>query len=224
MVYEERPEFYDFDLFQQPGQTPELDNTPLSQLTYTVFDTETTGLDPSAGDEIISIGAVRIFNSRMLRKEIFDQLVNPQRKLSASSIDIHGIQPEALAGQPTIDTVLPRFHRFAEETVLVAHNAAFDMRFLEIKQAVSGVTFDQPVLDTLLLSAAVHPNHQRHSLDEVAERLGILVIDRHTALGDARVTAAVLLKLIPLLEALGIRTLRDAREISQKTFYARIKY
>ncbi|RMF58813.1 MAG: PAS domain-containing protein [Calditrichaeota bacterium] len=217
-------EFYDFDLFHQPGQTEELDNKPLSELTYTVFDTETTGLNPSEGDEIISIGAVRIVNGRILKGEIFEQLVNPGRAISTSSVSVHGIQMSMLEGQPTIEEVLPVFHRYAENTILVAHNAAFDMRFFHIKEEETGVVFTNPILDTLLLSAVVHPNQERHSLEAIADRLGIPLIGRHTAVGDALVTAEVLLKLIPLLKEKGIVTLKEAREASQKTLYSRLKY
>jgi DNA polymerase-3 subunit epsilon len=189
-----------------------------------VFDTETTGLDPSRGDEIIALGAVRIVNGRLLRGETFSTLVDPKRALSEASIAVHGITPEALEGQPTIDTVLPRLHRFASDTVIVGHNCAFDMRFLELAEARSGVRFDQPVLDTLLLSAIVHPAQSSHSLEEIAGRLGVDVVGRHTALGDAFVTAEVFLKLMPLLAEHGIRTLGDARAASQKTYYARVRY
>lgn len=224
VVPESRPEFYDFDLFHQPGQTPELDSRPLTELTYTVFDTETTGLSPKGGDEIISIGAVRIVNCRLLREELFDQLVDPRRSLPQQSIQIHGIQPEMLKGQPTIDKVLPSFYRFTEDTILVAHNAAFDMSMLQMKEAISGVKFINPVMDTLLLSAVVHPAQDNHNLEAIAKRLGISVIGRHTALGDAIVTGEMFLKLIPLLAKMGIHTLREARLASQKTYYARIEY
>lgn len=224
VVPESRPEFYDFDLFNQPGQTPELDNRPLTDLTYTIFDTETTGLSPKGGDEIISIGAVRIVNCRLLREELFDQLVDPQRSLPPKSIQIHGIQPEMLKDQPTIDKVLPSFYRFAEDTILVAHNAAFDMSMLQMKEAISGIKFINPVLDTLLLSAVVHPAQDNHNLEAIAERLGISVVGRHTALGDAIVTGEMFLKLIPLLAKMGIHTLKEARLASQKTYYARIEY
>jgi DNA polymerase-3 subunit epsilon len=219
-----RPEFYDFDLFNQPGQTPELDNRPLAALSYTAFDTETTGLAPSAGDEIVSIGAVRIVNGRVLEQEVFEQLVDPRRPMSAEAAKITGIEDAMLASQPTIDKVLPAFRAFCEDTVLVAHNAAFDMRFLHMKESATGIRFTQPVLDTLLLSAVLHPELASHGLEAIAERMGVNPIGRHTAVGDAIVTAEVFLRMIPLLAEQGIRTLGEARAASQRTYFARIEY
>ncbi len=219
-----RPEYYDFNLFGTSESTRALDEQPLQSLRFTVFDTETTGLVPQQGDEIIQIGAVRVVGGRMLRQEAFDQLVDPQRSIPAAGIPIHGITPDMVKGQPPITRVLPAFHAFAADTVLVAHNAAFDMRFLQLKEEATGLCFDQPVLDTLLLSAVVHPQQESHRLEAIAERFGITVIGRHTALGDALVTAEVLLKLLPLLAAQGIHTLGQAREAAQQTYYARLKY
>lgn len=220
----DRPEYYDFDLFDRLDTHGLLAERPLAALSYTVFDTETTGLEPSAGDEIISIGAVRIVNGRLLKHDVFEQLINPRRSISRESTLVHGIDARALAGEPPIEDVLPRFHRFCEDTVLVAHNAAFDMRFLELKQATTGVRFEQPVLDTLLLSALVYPSAENHNLDPVAERLGVRVIGRHTALGDALVTGEVLVRLLPLLADRGIRTLGQALEASRATYLARLQY
>jgi len=219
-----RPEFYDFDLFHQPGQTPEQDSQPLSALSYTVFDTETTGLWPSRGDEIVSIGAVRIVNGRLLEHEVFEQLVDPQRAMSPEAVAITGIDAATLRGQPTINKVLPAFARFCEDTVLVAHNAAFDMRFLRLKESATGASFSQPVLDTLLLSAVIHPDSDAHRLELLAQRMGVNPIGRHTAVGDAIMTAEVFLRMMPLLAEQGIRTLGEARIASQKTYFARIKY
>jgi DNA polymerase III subunit epsilon len=221
-----RPVYYDFDLLGQRGGGTQLDERPLATLSYTVFDTETTGLSPSEGDEIISIGAVRIVNGRLLAHECFERLVDPDRPVRRQAQAIHGISQQMLAGQPKIDQILPQFGRFAEDTVLVAHNAAFDLRFLQLKEASSGVRFEQPVLDTLLLSAIVHPGQPEveHRLERIAARVGVPVLGRHTALGDAMLTAEVLLKLIPLLEQQGIRTLGQAREASRRTPYARLQY
>ncbi|MBK6868236.1 MAG: 3'-5' exonuclease [Burkholderiales bacterium] len=221
---ESRPEFFDFDLFGLAAGAGELDERPLAELTYTVFDTETTGLSPSGGDEIIQIGAARVVNGRLLRQEAFEQLVDPGRDIPAAGIPIHGITPDMVAGQPRIEEVLPAFHQYAQETVLVAHNAAFDMKFLQLLEQRTGLAFQQPVLDTLLLSAVVHPNQESHRLEAIAERFGVTVLGRHTALGDALVTAEVLIKLIPLLKDMGILTLGQARAAAQKTYYARLKY
>lgn len=219
-----RPEYYDFDLFQVSEANEKLDDCRLVDLAYTVFDTETTGLNPSQGDEIIQIGATRIVNNRLLKQESFDQLVDPGRNIPEHTIPIHGITPDMVAGKPRIAQVLPAFHAFAQDTVLVAHNAAFDMKFLELKEDSTGLRFKQPVLDTLLLSAVVHPQQDSHRLEAIAERFNVTVMGRHTALGDAMVTAEVFLRLVPLLADQGIHTLRQAREAAQKTYYARLKY
>ncbi|GLT24332.1 MULTISPECIES: exonuclease domain-containing protein [Zoogloea] len=219
-----RPEYYDFDLFKQTEASHALDDRPLSELAFTVFDTETTGLNPSEGDEIIQIGATRIVNGKLLKSESFDQLVDPLRELPEASTKIHGITPEMLVGQPSMAKVLPAFHAFAEDTVLVAHNAAFDMRFLQLKEESTGIRFTQPVLDTLLLSAVLHPSQESHRLEAISERMGVSVMGRHTAIGDAIVTGEVFLRMIPLLAEMGIRTLGDARKASEKTYYARVKY
>ena len=219
-----RPEYYDFDLFKNADSAKGLVGQRLSDLSYTVFDTETTGVEPSAGDKIVSIGAVRIVNGRLLKQEVYEQLVDPQRTVSRESVRIHGIKTRDLAGQPTLREVLPGFHRFCEDTVLVAHNAAFDMRFLELSEAETGVRFTQPVLDTLLLSAVVHRNHGDHSLEAIAERLGVPVIGRHTALGDALVTSEIFLKLIAALAERGILTLGQALDASRETYYVRLQY
>ena len=80
------------------------------------------------------------------------------------------------------------------------------------------------MLDTLLLSALIHPNQESHRLEAIAERFGVKVSGRHTALGDAMVTAEIFLKLLPLLAEMGIHTLGQAREATQRTYYARLKY
>ncbi|MDO9158480.1 MAG: exonuclease domain-containing protein, partial [Burkholderiaceae bacterium] len=123
MPTDSRPEYYDFDLFSVSEQGQHLDDMKLADLAYTVFDTETTGLNPSEGDEIIQMGAARIVNGRLLRQESFDQLVDPRRPIPAHTIPIHGITPKMVHGKPHIGEVLPAFHAFAHDTVLVAHNA-----------------------------------------------------------------------------------------------------
>jgi DNA polymerase-3 subunit epsilon len=219
-----RPEFYDFDLFKIRGGDQSLLDTRLTDLTYTVFDTETTGLNPEGGDEIISMGAVRIVNSRLLSDEVFEELVDPRRDIPVASYRIHGINQEMVAEKDPIEKVLPRFRQFVADTVLVGHNIAFDMKLLKLKEQTTRIRFTNPVLDTLLLSAILHPVHEQHDMETIARRLGIAIIGRHTALGDAMTTAEIFLKLIPILSSNGILTLGDAMHASKKSYYARLKY
>ena len=219
-----RPEYYDFDLFDAKVHLSALDDRPLAELTYTVFDTETTGLDPVGGDEILQMGAVRIVNGKLLRGEGFDQIVDPGRSIPEASIPFHGITPAMVKGQPRIAEVLPAFHTFAAETVLVGHNVAFDMRFLKLKEEQTGLKFDHPVLDTLLLASIVHPGEDSHSMEAIAARLGIEVRARHSAAGDALTTAQIFLKLLPLLDARGIVTLGQARAAAETSYFARLRY
>jgi DNA polymerase-3 subunit epsilon len=219
-----RPEFYDLDLFRTDEEDNDLFSTDLKNITYTVFDTETTGLNPDGGDEIISLAAVRIVNNRIIYQDIFEELVDPKRDIPMESYRIHGINYEMVNGKKDIRTILPAFKDYAAETVLLGHNIAFDMKMFKVKEKQTGIRLMNPVLDTLLLSAVLHPVHARHDMESIAERLGVNIIGRHTALGDAIATAEIFLKLIPLLNSNGVLTLRDAVKASKKSYYARLKY
>lgn len=216
-----RPEFYDFDLFTPRTQPSDLSEQRLDEMSFTVFDTETTGLDPAGGDRIVAIGAVRVVNGRVLRQETFERLVHPQRPVPAASTAIHGITAEMLEGAPPIAEVLPAFARFAEDTVLVGHNVSFDLQFVKMAEPAAGVRLSQPALDTLLLHAALHPDHEDHTLEAIASRLGVSVVGRHTALGDALVTAEIFVALIALLRSRGMDTFAGAMAVSRRIYQAR---
>jgi len=201
---------YDFDLLSKDRGAAVME-TPLADLTYVVFDTETTGLLPSQGDEIVQLAAVRIVNGRRVEREVMDELVNPGRTIPARATEVHGITEAMVAGAPAIAEVGRRFHDFAEGAVLIAHNAPFDMEFLRRHQQAIGASFDHPILDTVLLSAVVFGQDETHSLDALTHRLGITIPEeaRHTAIGDTVATADAFLKLLPMLEGRGIHTFGD---------------
>ncbi|HEX6980317.1 MAG TPA: exonuclease domain-containing protein [Alphaproteobacteria bacterium] len=218
-----RPEFYDFDLFQSGAAARSAVSTPLRSAAYVAFDTETTGLRPSQGDELVAIGAVRIVNGRILTGETFNRLVNPGRPIPPDSVRFHGITDAMVADAPPAELVLPQFKAFVADAVLVAHNAAFDLTFLQRKQEASGIRFDSVTLDTLLISAFLFPEFDDHSLDTIAGRLGIAVSGRHTALGDAMATAAIFVRMLDLLEARGIVTIGHLLEASKMALAIRMK-
>ncbi|MGH7267511.1 MAG: exonuclease domain-containing protein, partial [Candidatus Rokuibacteriota bacterium] len=216
----ERPDFFDFSLFEEMARhvLPDDREQPLENLRYVVLDLETTGLRPDDGDRVVSIAGVPVRGGAVKRGEAFDALVNPRRSIPASSVRFHGITDGMVADAPPLDVVLPAFLRFAEGAVLIGHQVWFDVRFLGIEAARLGLpplTLAHPVLDTLVLSEIVHGLLAGHGLDEVAGRLGVVVHGRHSALGDAVATADVFVRLLPLLRRRGIVTLGQALDAAR---------
>ncbi|MBP7242325.1 exonuclease domain-containing protein [Amaricoccus sp.] len=209
-----RPEFYDFGLMQAHQGDAKIGARLLRELDYVVFDCETTGLQPTKGDEIIQIGAVRVVQGRILTGEGYERLVNPGRPIPPGSIKFHGVTDADVAGKPSILGILPEFHAYVADAVMVAHNAAFDMKFLSLKERAAGVRFDSPVLDTMLVSSMLDGADEDHSLDGLCERYGILIDGRHSALGDTIATAQLLIKLMDRLEARGINTFGEVMRAS----------
>jgi len=202
-----RPEFYDFNLPGAPGG--DLAERPLSDLSFVVFDTETTGLSPRGGDEIVQIAGLRIVNGRILRGETFETLVNPGRPIPPASSRVHHITDAMVQGAPDIAEAGRRFHAFCEGAVLVAHNAPFDLAFLRLKEGVIGRRFDHPVLCTVLMSAGLFDHTGQHTLDALCARFGITIPPeaRHTAMGDTVATAEVFVRMLGLLRDKGVMTL-----------------
>jgi DNA polymerase-3 subunit epsilon len=211
-----RPELYDFSLFEEMERqigAAERDHR-LDELAFVVFDTETTGLRPEAGDQVISLAGVRVKAGEVRRYEKFDALVHPGRPVPPESVSFHGITDGVLAGAPSLDVVLPAFLRFAGDAVLVGHEASFDLRFLAPQARRLGLPSltARPILDTRLLSRSLHGPAEEHSLEAVARRLGVAVVGRHSALGDALTTAEVFVRLVVILRGRGVNTLGDALE------------
>jgi DNA polymerase-3 subunit epsilon len=223
-LIEGEPEFYNFDLFlpRPVVEREDLLQAELSDLEYVVFDTETTGLQLSRGDKVISISGVRIRRGRIQEADIFHTLVNPGRPIPAESTQIHGIGDRMVADAPSMNEVYPQFMEYVGDSILVAHNAAFDKKCLDMAAAEAGLPqIDNPYLDTLFLSYGVHAGTKGHSLDAMAERMGITIMGRHTSLGDARATAHVFLGLLALLPGREVRTLADAKAFCDRQLFLR---
>ncbi|WP_264213843.1 3'-5' exonuclease [Leisingera thetidis] len=212
---EARPLVYDFALLDT--EHAELDSRKLASLSYVVFDTETTGLLPHK-DEIVQIGALRVVRGRIIEAEQFETLVDPGSPIPAAATRVHGISDAMVQGAPGIAEAARALHRFASDAVIVAHNAPFDMAFLRRHASRAGISWEQPVLDTVLLSAVLFGASQPHTLDALCERLDVAIPPalRHTAMGDARATAEVFCKMLKMLEARGLSTFGAVLEETRK--------
>jgi len=178
----------------------------LAEVAFTVVDLETTGTVPGFA-RITEIGAVRLEGGREVAA--FSSLVDPGVPIPPFITAITGIDDATVAGAPSIAEVLPRFAAFARDSVLVAHNAPFDLGFLDYELTrLERRTFPRPALDTLRLARHLLPR-ERCSLDALAERFGTRTRPRHRALDDARATAELLLLFLARLEEQGVTTLEE---------------
>ncbi len=179
----------------------------------TVFDVETTGLDAKRGHRIIEIAGIRIEDGQVDETKSFVSLVNPEREIPWEAKQVNKISDDDVRGAPGIEEVLPKFLEFAQGSILVAHNANFDMGFLNVEKELCWGYVEVPeCLCTMLLSRALFPTQFGHSLDAVAKRLNLTIPQaRHRALPDVMLTAHALLKMMELGE---ISTIDDLRGLA----------
>ena len=185
----------------------------LDEVDYVVFDLETTGLDPHV-NEIIEIGAVKISSGKKI--EEFHSLVKPEHGVSKESSEITGITMEMLKDKPSLGEVLPKFLEFIDDSVLVAHNANFDYRFIRywIKK-LTGKNWECCYIDTLALSKTLL-NMKSYSLDKIVEELGLGDFKHHRALDDAKMTSKIFLEFVKKLKTRGIERLSQIDNMRRK--------
>jgi DNA polymerase-3 subunit epsilon len=163
-----------------------------------VLDTETTGLDPSGGDRLIEIGCIELMN-RFPTGQVFHRYLNPDREIPASAFAVHGISNEFLRDKPRFPDICEELIAFIGEAPLVAHNAAFDLSFLngELERCGRSLLARERLVDTLLLARRRHPAGP-NGLDHLCVRYGIDNSRRtkHGALLDAELLAEVYVELI----------------------------
>lgn len=177
---------------------------------FVVFDIETTGLNPRF-DDIIEIGAVRVVNRQVT--DSFSTFVGIDRKLPDKIVELTSITDDMLRGQPKIAKILPEFIKFAGNSVLVAHNASFDISFMKEKIKVYlNENYNPSVLDTLELSRALMKDVKNHKLNTLTKKLGIRLENHHRAVDDAGATGQLLISLLNMLndrEIYDIENLND---------------
>ena len=173
---------------------------------YVVFDIETTGFN-SVNDRIIEIGAVRVVEGEI--KETFSEFVNPERPIPYKITQLTTITDDMVKDAETIDKVMPKILEFVGDSVLVAHNADFDIGFLKYNANELGLSLDNTYLDTLRLAKDLFPDYKKYKLGKIAENLGIKVEVAHRALDDVDTTVKVLNVMLNMLKEKGVETLDD---------------
>ena len=162
-----------------------------------VFDTETTGLNPLTGDRVVEIGGVELFNHVPTGRH-FHHYINPERQMAADAFSVHGLSDEFLRDKPRFAQIADAMLAFFGEATLVAHNAPFDIQFLNFELEKAGrPSLRNPVIDTVAVARDKHPG-ARVSLDALCKHYGIDNSHRtlHGALLDSEILAEVYLELI----------------------------
>lgn len=155
---------------------------------YVVLDIETTGLTPQKGGRIIELAGVRVRDGKIV--DTFSQFIYPEMKIYRQTIELTGITNEMLAGQPVYGKVLPEFHKFIGNSVIVAHNAIFDWnRFLVYYFERVGIKVHNEVIDTLKLAKLYQPEQDSYKLEALCQSHGITLDNAHRAINDTIATA-----------------------------------
>jgi DNA polymerase III subunit epsilon len=201
-------------LFEQTGEDQwallawRSTHQPLREIEFVVLDTETTGLRPGH-HRVIEVAGIRMRAGEVIGS--FQSLLNPGMRLPAFIVQFTGITQEMVAKAPKAHEVFPDFLHFIDGAIIVGHNIGFDIGFLSYEAQLLGYDFPIDGLDTIPLARRFLHGLRRFKLDKVADHLKIPTANRHRALGDAKVTAAIFIKLLELAEQQGIQTLGHLR-------------
>jgi DNA polymerase III epsilon subunit family exonuclease len=182
---------------------------------FVVFDVETTG-SKTPPCRIVEIGAYRVSRGRIVAE--FASLVKPQMAIPPFISKLTGITDAMVENAPLFEEIAPRLLDFLGTAVLVAHNAAFDVRFLnhEVRRVYPGLKMCNAGLCTVSLAKRILPDLANHRLHTVAEHFKVSIRDRHRAPGDARATAEVFIQLLAMLRDNGVRDIATARSFRSK--------
>ena len=177
--------------------------------TYVVFDIETTGFS-AIKDKIIEIGAVKVVNGKIV--DTFSTFVNPERPIPFEITKLTSITDEMVMEYPNIEVILPQFLEFAKDAVLVAHNASFDVGFIEQNCRYQDIEPHFISVDTVALARVLLPTLSKYKLNIVAKALGISLENHHRAVDDAGATAEIFVKFVEMLKERNITTLKGINQ------------
>ena len=188
---------------------------PLVAVDAVVLDLETTGLDVARA-RVLEIGAVRLAGGRVTDERLILR-VDPGQAVPAASTAVHGIDAAALAGAPSFPEAAPALAAFLGSSLVIGHSIGFDLAMLKREHRLAGLAWSPPrTLCTHILAELVGPPLPDLSLETIAAWLGVEVVGRHSAAGDAETTAAVFLALVPHLAGCGVRTVAEAEAASRR--------
>lgn len=190
-------------------------NQSLEDTTYCVLDLETTGLSFRT-EKITEVGIMKVKNGEVIDE--FSCFVNPEKPIPPKVVEVTNITDEMVKDAETIDKVFPKILEFVGDSVLVAHNADFDIGFLKHNAKELGYTLDNTYMDTLRLAKRLFPDFKKYKLGIIADKLGIVVEVAHRALDDVDTTVKVLNVMFNMLKEDGIKTLDDIDAKSEVDF------
>lgn len=186
---------------------------PLQELVVVVFDLETTGFFPEQGDQILSIGGVKVQGETLLESDTFYSIVRYDQKLEAHIQELTGLSEEEVREAPLLEEVLVQFFKFAGNHILVAHHAAHEKKFMDAAtRKVFRTPFQHRIVDTSFLLRIAEPKESWHHLEDWCTHCQIPVKNRHHALGDALLAAQLWSTSVQKIGSLGLHTLQDVYE------------
>ncbi|MBM7684714.1 DNA polymerase III subunit alpha [Defluviitalea raffinosedens] len=203
---------YGVEAYLAPDKKPSVVNDKGQGLDtiYCVLDLETTGFSPKT-EKITEIGIMKLKDGKVIDK--FSCFVNPEKPIPPRVVEVTNITDDMVKDAETIDKVFPKILEFLEDSVLVAHNASFDIRFLKHNAKVLGYDFDFTYIDTLTLAHELFPDFKSYKLGKIAKNLGIKVEVAHRALDDVDTTVKVFNIMLDMLKEKGVRTLADIEKV-----------
>ncbi len=199
---------YGVEAYFVPDKTPSVNKARKQDIDteYCVLDIETTGLSYRT-EKITELGAIKIKNGEII--DTFECFVNPEKPIPQNVVEVTHITDDMVKDAGTIKEILPKFLEFMGDSVLVAHNADFDIGFLKHNAEELGYKLDNTYIDTLRLAKDLFPDYKKYKLGIIAEKLGIVVEVAHRALDDVKTLVEVFKVMLKMLKERNVKTVDD---------------